>query len=73
MSNTTTNTTTMNKLPENFVPRKNQLAVVNDGFTKYYGSFTGNRFEDGSYQVFYKDICGDNCWTSTNQMEITLQ
>jgi hypothetical protein len=61
-------------IPENFTPATNQLAVVDDGFERYYGSFTGRQCKDGSWQVFYKNICGDNCWASTNDegIKVTL-
>jgi hypothetical protein len=72
MTETNSTTTTMSELPENFTPRTNQLAVVFDGFGTYYGSFTGRRYVDGGWQVFYKDICGDNCWANSNQIKVTL-
>ena len=63
----------MSKLPANFTPSTNQLAIIFDGFHTYHGSFTGRRYVDGGWQVFYKDICGDNCWANTNQIKVTLK
>lgn len=65
--------TFINTTPENFTPTTNQLCKVHEGGRTYFGSFTGRRYENGGWQVYFKDSCGDVCRRSTNQIEWSLK
>ncbi|MDB4314520.1 hypothetical protein N9955_00675 [bacterium] len=70
----TTITHTFHKTtPDNFTPERNQGVTIHEGTRSYWGSFTGRRYQDGSWQVFYKDSCGDNCWRSTNRVVWSIE
>jgi len=65
-------TMNINTTPENFTPTINQLCKVHEGDRTYHGSFTGSRYSDGGWQVYFKDSCGDVCRRSTNQITWSL-
>ncbi len=55
-----------------FTPYTNQPCKVYEGDRCYYGSFTGSRYNDGSWQIIYKDSCGDRCYGSTETLTWSL-
>ena len=62
-----------NTTPTNFTPTVNQPVTVYEGDRSYRGSFTGRQYTDGSWQVYFKDSCGDACRRSTNQVEWSVK
>lgn len=42
---------------------------VYEGERSYLGSFTGRKYTDGGYQIYYKNSCGDSCWVNSNDVK----